>query len=188
MTYRERRLAKAERLRTWADSRESKAVQHRAAADEHIAMVPLGQPILVGHHSERRARNDQARFVRNMDKSIEHGNKAEEMRSRAANIEAAAKRAIYSDDPDAIERLEAKIKLAEELRESIRLFNASCRKGVPDFSLLSEQMQKNHEEIRKVGMLGDKQQFPPFFTSNLSGQLNRDKKRLESLKRKSVAA
>jgi hypothetical protein len=90
MTYRERRAARAERLRSWADSREGKAQASYVAASEYIENVPLGQPILVGHHSERRARRDHARFNTSMRTSLGHTAKAEEMRSKAANIEAAA--------------------------------------------------------------------------------------------------
>src|SRR5437660_3812315 len=109
MTYRERRQARAERLRGWADGRDAKAAARFAAVDAIADNIPFGQPILVGHHSERRARRDQGRIHAGMRAGIENTRKAESMRSRAANIEAAADRAIYSDDPDAPERLRQRI-------------------------------------------------------------------------------
>lgn len=105
MTYRERREARAERLRDWAGKREAKAAAARAESDRISGMIPMGQPILAGHHSEKRHRRDIDRIDRGMRATIEHGAKAERMNERADNIDAQAEHAIYSDDPDAIERL-----------------------------------------------------------------------------------
>lgn len=56
MTYRERRAARAERLRDWADSRAAKAQAAYAAASEYIDNVPLGQlgPELSGRGNRSR--------------------------------------------------------------------------------------------------------------------------------------
>ena len=105
MTYRERRAAKADRLREWADKRDVKGDTARAAADQTAGMIPFGQPILVGHHSERGDRNRRSRMRGNYDKAYEHRSKAADFRRRADGIEAAADNAIYSDDTDAAERL-----------------------------------------------------------------------------------
>ena len=70
-TYRERRLAKAERLRDWAVKREEKAASAFKAAHTLADMIPMGQPILVDHHSEGRARRDAER--NRCDQSIEIG-------------------------------------------------------------------------------------------------------------------
>lgn len=45
MTYRERRLAKAERLREWADKREEKADAAYSTAHNIGSQIPFGQPI-----------------------------------------------------------------------------------------------------------------------------------------------
>lgn len=187
MTYRERREARAERLRGWAEKREQKATAHATAAHDLVKDVPFGQPILIGHHSEAGTRRRQAKVARNMDASIENANKAKEMQQKADNIEAAAAKAIYSDDPDAIERLQEKIEKAEALRAEIKAFNISARKGHPDESLLSVQMQKNLHELRGIrGMMGTSGQLPPYLAANLSGNINRNKKRLASLQRKAA--
>src|SRR4051794_4138295 len=58
VTRRERLERRAERLRGWADGRDAKAdaaYEASRAATEHI---PFGQPILIGHHSERGHRAD----------------------------------------------------------------------------------------------------------------------------------
>src|SRR6266568_6799609 len=101
MTYRERRLAKATRYQEWAAKREAKAETAYNTAHKIIEMIPPGQPILTGHHSERRHRRDLERHDANMRRSTENSKKADEMRNKADNIVAVASNAIYSDDPDA---------------------------------------------------------------------------------------
>jgi len=59
MTTRERREARAARLREWADKREAKAQAGFQAVHDLADSIPMGQPILVGHHSEAHARRDQ---------------------------------------------------------------------------------------------------------------------------------
>ncbi|TMM19883.1 MAG: DUF3560 domain-containing protein [Actinobacteria bacterium] len=47
--------------------------------------IPLGQPILVGHQSQRRAERDQARIEGGTRNTIEHRPRARDFRQRAAN-------------------------------------------------------------------------------------------------------
>lgn len=160
-TYRERRLAKAERLREWADKRDNKAAIHSQAASEYIANTPLGQPVLVGHHSENRHRRQIERFNHNMQASIDNGDKASEMRQRAENIEDAANRAIYDDDLDAIERLQEKIDKINDNKARILAFNKTCRRGQPDTGLLTEELRERYVELKGLGYLNSYGGLPP---------------------------
>lgn len=128
-TYRERREARAERLREWASKRETKAEQAAQASSAAVAEIPFGQPILVGHHSQRRHERTLERGHDAMRASWEHSEKARDMESRADNIEAANAEAIYDDDPDAKERLAAKIARLEAGREEIKAHNVAARKA-----------------------------------------------------------
>ncbi|HET6494553.1 MAG TPA: DUF3560 domain-containing protein [Thermoleophilia bacterium] len=191
MTYRERREAKAARLRGWADGREAKAAGDLGRAQDLADSIPLGQPILVGHHSEGRARRDRDRIHNGMRRGIENARKAEEMRARADNIERAAAHAIYSDDDDAVEKLRAKIAKLEAQRDRIKRYNASCRvagKADPsathgDLEILDERQKAEYVsiikhapyQIRKYG------QLPAYASTNLGGTINAAKKRLAAL-------
>lgn len=175
MTYRERREARAERLREWADKRETKSDAARAGVDRIADQIPFGQPILVGHHSERRARRDQDRIHDGMRATIEHGRKADDFRSRADNIEAAADNAIYSDDPDAAERLTEKIAKLEAERETIKARNAEYRKA-----------HKAELKGMTASQRDRAQPFPSYVTTNLTGNIGRLRKRLEQLSRPPV--
>ena len=182
-TYRERREAKADRLREWADKRDTKATAGFKKANDIADMIPFGQPILVGHHSEGRARRDQERIRSGMTAGIEHSNKADEFRRRADGIEHAAENAVYSDDVDAIERLTERIAAREAERDRIKAYNATARKGEPDGSLLDNKQRENLLSIAKVAsyQLGKGGAFPSYVLSNLGGTIRKDKERLDEL-------
>jgi hypothetical protein len=74
LTYRERREAKADRLRDYAGRREAKQgmLDEAARSDEGATGIPFGQPILVGHHSERRHRRVIERVDRAMGAAVDN--------------------------------------------------------------------------------------------------------------------
>lgn len=185
MTYRERREARAERLRGWADKHDDKADAAFNSAKTVADGIPFGQPILVGHHSEGHARRDRDRIDNGMRRGVENTRKAEEMRDKADNIARAAAHAIYSDDPDAAEALRAKIDKLEEERDRINAFNASCRqrKACGDTALLDDRQRADLVTIARVCsyQLRKYGQFPSYATTNLGGTINAAKKRLEKL-------
>ena len=177
MTYRERREARAERLRGWAENREAKqaALSEAARTDEAATGIPFGQPILVGHHSEKRHRRHLDRLDRAMGAAVENARKADSMRSRADNIEAQLDNSIYSDDPDAIERLTEKLAKLEAKRERMKAANAEYRKA--------------HRAELKTMTAYERSQavpFPSYAISNLGGVITNTRKRIEHLKREAL--
>lgn len=181
-TYRERREARAERLREWADKREAKAETAHATASRMGEAIPFGQPILVGHYSEGRDRNYRARMVGQMDRAVEHGRKAREFDSRAAGIDAQLATSIYSDDPDAIDALRARIAGLEAERARIKAYNATCRKGAPDLSILDDAQRASLASVQKHTPYNSKGgAFPAYALSNLSGNIKRNRDRLAQL-------
>lgn len=187
MTYRDRREARADRLEEWAGKREAKAEAAETSARQLADQIPFGQPILVGHHSEGHARRDAERIYNRTAKAYEHSTKADEMARKAASIRAAADRSIYSDDEDAIERLEERIAELEAERDSIKAYNASCRKGTPDPSLLSDKGRADLASVANYApyQLGKNGAMPGYALTNLGGNINRQKKRLEELRKAS---
>ena len=61
MTYRERRERRAAKRREWAETQRTRAESGHRASAAAVEHIPLGQPILAGHHSERRHRRDLRR-------------------------------------------------------------------------------------------------------------------------------
>ena len=174
MTYRERRLAKAERLREWAEKREAKAAtvyqeREHYAGDTAFWTQPGDIP-------------QRTRLFRRMDGAHANTEKAQEMDSRAASIEAAADNAVYSDDPDAIEQLEERIAGLEAERERVKAVNAAIRKGQPIELTPKEQRDletiAQHQSYYKPWEKG----YPPYRLQNLGSNINRQKKQLEALR------
>jgi hypothetical protein len=171
MSYRDRRLARAERLRTWSEKRAKKSAVAFEKARKVADGIPFGQPILVGHHSEKHHRADVARIDRGMRAGVEHQEKARDMASRAAGIEFAAERAIYSDDHDAIEKLRARIEELEAQRARYVAENAAFRKT-------------HRAELKACAGAYAREQMiphPPYELQNLGGNITRQKARLAQL-------
>lgn len=169
-TYRDRREAKADRLRECADKREAKSQAAHERVDQIADMIPFGQPILVGHHSEGRARRDADRINTGMRQAIDHQNKADDFRRRADGIDSQLDRSIYSDDEDAVDRLRERIGELEAKRDQIKTANAAYRKEHK--ADLAELTAYGRDQIMP---------YPGYVLTNLSGNINRNKKRLAEL-------
>ncbi|MBD2778254.1 DUF3560 domain-containing protein [Iningainema tapete] len=90
LSFKEQLEVKQERAAQRADRLDKRADKHEKIADtayktqKQIAdSIPLGQPILIGHHSERRHRRDLATIHRNMRSYIDESNYAKHLRERA---------------------------------------------------------------------------------------------------------
>lgn len=110
---------RAERLARRAERHHSQAEQADQAGRAIADRIPLGQPILVGHHSQRRAERDRERIDRAMRTSIEHDAQARqaERASRAAARAADSRHAPVTVS-NRIQRLEAQIRRTQRALES----------------------------------------------------------------------
>jgi hypothetical protein len=124
--YEAKREAKVERLEAAADAHSNTSNHLHDRAHKMAEVIPLGQPILVGHHSERGDRAYRGRISSTFEKAHEEHEKAQYYARRAAS--ASSNRAIYSDDPAADDKLKAKIANAEQLQEIMKACNAAIRK------------------------------------------------------------
>lgn len=174
MTYRERRLAKVARLRTWAEKREVKA-EALLKIDEDLRhdWQFTTQPGIARLPAFKRM---QARSER----AYEITTKGREMASRASGIETATDRAIYSDDDDAIKALTERIAGLETERSRMHEINREIKKGANWFerlNLTDAEKRDLKSEAQFNGVLG----YPSYAFTNLGGNINRNKKRLEAL-------
>jgi len=87
----ERQEERAERFDGYYDNRTKDAEQARKAVSAIADNIPFGQPILVGHHSERHARKDAERIENGMRKAVKMWETAKYWQSRAAGALAHAK-------------------------------------------------------------------------------------------------
>lgn len=100
---------------------------HTAFDTSHniVAQIPFGQPILVGHHSEKRHRAMIERSDRQMGKACQLDKTADYYESRAAKVGTGG---ISSDDPEAIYKLEAKLAGLKSAHEKMIAANKIIRK------------------------------------------------------------
>ncbi len=92
----ERAAERAERFGDYSDNRGREAHAARRAVSAITDNIPLGQPILVGHHSERHARRDQERIENGMRRAVRLWDTSEYWSRRAAG---ALRHAKYKELP-----------------------------------------------------------------------------------------
>ena len=68
--YEEKQERKRQRYLDRADKAEAESAERGKRVRQISDMIPLGQPILVGHHSEKRHRADLKRIDSNTRKSM----------------------------------------------------------------------------------------------------------------------
>lgn len=176
MTHRERMEARAERRREWAESRSAKEAQTRAGYQGILAMIPEGQPVLVGHHSERRHRRDLARVDSLLGQTVEHGRMAERHESAADELDRQLRTSIYDDDVDAVERLREKLETLEAKRARMKADNTEFRK-VNRAALAGMTAYERDCAVPHAS----------YELSNLTGVIGTTRKRLERLEREAAA-
>lgn len=185
MTRRERMERRLARRLEWAQGRASKSAALRKSNEPYRGDHAFNtQP---GHIPER------ARAIARDDKAFEHDNMAAHHLSKADGIEAQLERSIFSDDPDAPERLRERIAGLEAQRARMKAINAQVRKG-PGWQARLEAAGINltdHERADLVAVAKYQPYyctphgpvFPPYALSNLGGNIARLRKRLAEVER-----
>jgi hypothetical protein len=115
----ERAKAKAEKYLSWAASAEKKSTQYYEASNEGREFLSLGEPIKVGHHSEKKHRALIDRNWQRMGKSVAESEKAEQHEGKAEYWERKAKD-INLSMPESIEYFEYKVEQAKERHEGLK--------------------------------------------------------------------
>lgn len=148
-------------FKEWAERKAEKYLSREKIADQksdefykksHDAtkFTPLGQPILVGHHSEKRHRRDLKKSWDAMEKSVEFMQKADELASKASYWQEKAN-TINLSMPESLEYYEFKLEEAEEIhrqykskeREQEHIYSMTyAKKDVNNFKKLLEEAKK----------------------------------------------
>lgn len=132
--YEEKQEARRQRLLAAAAKADAAAAQafHKADLREEVSGIPLGQPILVDHHSASKHRRIIERADAAMRKGIEADARAAELRSKAAGVGTGG---ISSQDPDAAVKIGEEIARLDAKQSQMKAANAAIRKhkvdGVP---------------------------------------------------------
>lgn len=144
--YEQKQEARRERYQALAEKNREESNRRYEASHKLGEMIPLGQPILVGHYSERGHRSLLEKINNNMRKSIELDKKADYYENRANNIS----NNISSDDPNAIEKLKVKLAKLEDKQRDMKEHNAEARANKTEQPFAGYQLTNNNAVIRSV--------------------------------------
>lgn len=201
-TRRERMERRAERRAEWAEKAKAKSAQAFQTAHAATAGIPFGQPILVGHHSEKRHRAAIDRMARSMDRGCAMSDKAADHAGKAANIERALDRSIFSDDANAIEALAAREQKRASVADRMVAINAAWRKagkpvlldGREGWAKMIELAGMTDREcdwvtsaLKHRGFVDNPQPFPAYAITNARASARRDAKRAAEVEARAVA-
>jgi hypothetical protein len=184
---------RAELRREWAEKRVAKADASFKQAKAVSDTIPFGQPILVGHHSEKRARADAKRIENGMRAGIESERMAVRHERAAVTLESRLKRNIFSDDENAAEQLQKRIADRERLAERMKFVNKAHAKFAKTGGMPEGVSEAEAEKIRnyKPTYSWEPHPYPPYALSNLRQQIAADRKRLalvEQMAKRAAAA
>ena len=115
----ERARAKAERYEEWADKANDRSNAAFERSNNAVKDIPFGQPILVGHHSERTHRASLKRSDQAMRKSVDEMHKAEAHESKAEYWRRMDD-TIDLSMPESIEFYQPKLETATEYHEGLK--------------------------------------------------------------------
>ena len=202
--YEQKQEARRDRLERAADRHEAKSEAAFRGVRRIADGIPLGQPILVGHHSERHARRDCERIDNGMRRGIEEQKIAQDLRARAAAVGTGG---VSSDDPDGASKLEEKLHELQATRDARKRFNKAWRaagspKPFPPDGVAIEDHAKRWREIAAAanfpaedlpGVLRGMQvcswheaPFPPYSFTNIGARIRDTAKRIENLRQRAA--
>lgn len=146
-----------------------------------LSAIPPGQPMLPDHYSYKSDKRYRDRIDTKMRQSISADEKADyyEGKARAA----ANNRAISSDDPDAVQKLQEKLTALEKLQAKMKTTNAYYRKHQTcrGYEGITDEEAARLDQRVKDGYSWETAPYPAYALSNNNQEIHRIKKRLETL-------
>lgn len=133
---------RAERLETASMNAEKKSDQYYERSNKDAAFLSLGEPIKIGHHSERGHRRIIEQAQNNMGKSVEFSKKAEEYESRVS-FWAHKASTINLSMPESLEFYEFELEKAKANHEGLKNGTIERRHS---FSLTYAKKEENDIE------------------------------------------
>jgi len=155
--YQEKQENKYDRYLEISERSKKESIAKQESSNSMLSGIPMGQPILVGHHSENAHRNLLKRSWNAMDKSVELSQKSEYYAEKAESTK--NNNSISSDNPEAIDLLKEKLEKLELERTKIKEFNKKARKEKKDthptwvLSNLSQNISSVKKRIEHLGRL-----------------------------------
>lgn len=164
-----------------AEQKEKESNDYYVRSHDKAKAIPFGQPILIGHHSEKRDRNYREGIRNDMDKSVKAGKQADYHADKADIIE--NNTAIFSDDPQALDKLKAKLKTLETLQTFMKAANKCIKKKDKEAFLKLAGAKEEHWEILNTPDCYNRIGFPSYKLTNNNANIKRIKDRIATLEK-----
>ena len=179
-SYEERQEARRQRYLERAEKARTESREGWQRAREMSEIIPLGQPVHVGHYSEKRDRAYRARIRATSEKAFRLDEKADYYEQKAASVGTGG---ISSDDPDAIEKLKKEAERLKVKQERMKAANRAIRlKDMAKGDAKLKEMGYTTEDIKALrtpqyGRIG----FPAWQISNNGANIRRIEGRIKEL-------
>jgi len=152
------------------------ANQEYSNAQEMGSVIPFGQPILVGHHSEDRHRALLKGIDAKHRKAFAESGKAEYYENKAESAE--ANQSISGDDPEAENRYQEKLEILEKKQNYMKAVNKAWKHGKDALIALGLSEAESDKLANEP-----KRPCPTWMLSNNSAEIRRVKEKLARLKK-----
>lgn len=185
--YQERKQARINRYKELAEKNQALATAKIERAEKLSECIQFGQPIIVGHHSEKRDRAFRNKITKTFEQGFMAMDKAKYYEQKA--ISAENNNSISSDNPDALKLLKEKL---EKLTNNQNLMKAINKIVKNKKKTDAEKI----EEILKLGVSKETAQkalepdfcgrigFPAYALQNNNANIKRVKERIIELEKK----
>lgn len=181
--YEEKRANRLERYERLASKFSQESDSRYQRFKSLLSVIPMGQPILVGHHSEKGHRSLLNKADNNMRKSVEADKKAAYYADRAETVE--NNNTISSDDPKALERLKEKLAGLEKNQELMKKCNKITGNKKTTEAAKIEQLiglgLKESTAIQLMTPVYGRIGIPSFKLTNNNANIRTVKQRIEKL-------
>ncbi|GGH59674.1 hypothetical protein HNQ91_000682 [Filimonas zeae] len=174
--YHERKQNRIDYAQNQAEKNIANSEKLCEKSHDMLQVIPPGQPILVGHHSEKAHRSLLARSDNAMRASVAADDKAKYYKEKAKAI--IDNKAISSDNPDALPLLREKLEKLEKEQELKKAINKFIRKNDEQgYMQLSGSTPERWAKLNTPDRVFGKG-IPSFELRNLNAKINNVKQRI----------
>jgi hypothetical protein len=184
--YEAKQKARQERYARLAEKTRLRAQERLDQAKRMADIIPFGQPIHIGHYSEKSDRRFRDRIHQNYGKGFELLKQAEHYDRKAESVNSYA---ISADDPDAQRKLQERVEQLKAAQERMKAANAAIRAHQKDGP------EKQREALEKLGFKPDQAEnlmkpdvmgtvgFASYSLSNNNANIRRLEERIQVLEK-----
>lgn len=182
--YEQRQADRIQRYQERAEKARAGSQASHARAHRMADAIPFGQPILVGHHSEKRDRNYRAKIQLTFEGAFKLQDKADYYDRKAERVGTGG---ISSDDPEAILKLKKKLDNLTSSQELMKNANKVIKKNKTHESQLAGLIEIGIKDKLALELLkGDfcgRIGFASYALTNNNAEIRRLTKRIEDLEK-----